>query len=488
MTLFPRLNTSFLRFLVITVLASCSFVSAQGTAASIKPQKKITAAERDELFKSVDQILQWVSRDTGLPIRSQIKRELSNRDEVQKYVEERMAEDEDTKRLERSELVLKKFGLLPRDFKLRSFMVALLRDEVAGFYDSKRKTVHLLDWIDSDSQKPVLAHELTHALQDQTIDLDQWLKDARAKAKQAADRETAETELDEMISAREALLEGQGMAVLVDYLLAPQGLSLKEYPQVAEGIKARMASGEGSAVLNSAPLLLRESLVFPYRDGLGFIQALLQDGGSKRAYGDALQKPPRNTRDILTPESYLKNQAMPEMKIPNLEEALGKSYQKYDVGGIGQFDIVLFNKQFSSNVDARELSSAWRGGFYYAAMTRAGARKPESGTGDLGVLYLSRWSSAGMAQRFADVYTSSFKIKYQSATQDEGKWRSEEGPMSVEVIGDRLLIMEGFDAETAARLRTAALRNEPDASKKVASGDLSLTAVAPVFALRLMMR
>ena len=75
--------------------------------------------------------------------------------------------DEDTQRLRRSELVLKKFGLLPRDFNLETFLVALLREEVAGYYDPKTKTVNLLDWVPIEEQEPVMAHELTHALQDQ---------------------------------------------------------------------------------------------------------------------------------------------------------------------------------------------------------------------------------------------------------------------------------------------------------------------------------
>ncbi len=506
---------SFLRQVVLPVLAilllGASVIGQEPKPASPptqNQQKIITAAERDELFKSVDEILRWVSKDTGLPIRHEIKRRLSTRDEVQKYVEERLAEDEDQKRLERSELVLKKFGLLPRDFKLRPFMITLLKDQVAGFYDSKRKTVHLLDWIESGSQKPVLAHELTHALQDQSVDLDRWVKDARERAKKAPDRETAETELDEMISARAAMLEGQGMAVLVDYILEPQGRSLKDSPLLAEAMKVSMTTSHGSTVLASAPLLLRESLVFPYRDGLGFVQALLESGGSKQAYADALQQPPRNTRDILSPESYLKQQAIPEMKIPALEKTLGKAYEKYDVGSIGQFDIVLFSKQFSTNMDAKELSSAWRGGFYYSALPSAAAKKPTLTTGDLAVLYLSRWSSPEMAQRFADVYARSFNIKYAAATQvageenpgkwdcdwdfenwDSGKWDSEEGPLTIEVIGDRLLVVEGFDPATAANLRAAAINPPPAAGEKTArTGNLSLKTVAPVLAVRLMLR
>ena len=64
--------------------------------------------------------------------------------------------------------MLKKFGLLDRDFHLQTVHRSrLLTEQVAGYYDNKTKTVNLLDWIEPDEQKPVLAHELTHALQDQ---------------------------------------------------------------------------------------------------------------------------------------------------------------------------------------------------------------------------------------------------------------------------------------------------------------------------------
>src|SRR4029453_15032217 len=84
--------------------------------------------------------------------------------------------DEDAKRLRRSKLVLKKFGLLPRDFDLQTFLVALLREQVAGYYDPQTKTVKLLDWIDPEQQKPVLVHEPPHALEDQSFGLEKYMK------------------------------------------------------------------------------------------------------------------------------------------------------------------------------------------------------------------------------------------------------------------------------------------------------------------------
>ncbi len=128
----------------------------------------------------MDEILEFASKDTGLPIKHPVKRKLASREEVKKYIEGRMKDDEDTKRLQRSEVVLKKFALVPDEFDLRSFLVDLLKEQVAGFYDSKKKIVFLLDWVEPDAQKPVLAHELTHALQDQNFDLEKWMKVERA--------------------------------------------------------------------------------------------------------------------------------------------------------------------------------------------------------------------------------------------------------------------------------------------------------------------
>src|SRR5689334_22725395 len=94
------------------------------------PERKISPEEAKALFASVDEIFKFASEDTGFVIKHPVKRELASRDVVQKYVESRLSDDEDAKRLERSEIVLKKFGLLPRDFDLHTFLVGLLREQV----------------------------------------------------------------------------------------------------------------------------------------------------------------------------------------------------------------------------------------------------------------------------------------------------------------------------------------------------------------------
>src|SRR5579864_7636018 len=167
------------------------------------------------------------------------------------------------------------------------------------------------------------------------------------------DEDNADGDIDEEISARTALLEGQGMAVLIDYMLNPMGHSMEDSPRVVEAMKAGMSSNEGSELLNSAPMLLRESLLFPYRDGLGFVQALLMQGGKRRAYGGALLQPPHDTHEILSPKSYLNHTKVPLLLLPNLKPALGNDYEQYDAGSVGQFDIVLLMKQFADDDAAK---------------------------------------------------------------------------------------------------------------------------------------
>src|SRR5205085_6585118 len=79
-------------------------------------ESKISPQEAEDLFRSVDEILKFASQNTTLPIRETVKKRLVNRDEVVAFIEKHMSEDEDAQRLKRSESVLKKFGLLPRDF------------------------------------------------------------------------------------------------------------------------------------------------------------------------------------------------------------------------------------------------------------------------------------------------------------------------------------------------------------------------------------
>ena len=167
-----------------------------------KPDQKISPAQAKELFASVDQILSFASKDSDLSIRHEVKRRMTNRDEVENYILSKMKDDKDAQRLESSEIGLKKFGLLDRDFHLKEFIVSLLTEQIAGYYDSKSKTVNMLDWIAPDEQKPVLAHELTHALQDQHVDLEKWSDQSKESVAKNVAEDNDHLRTDEADTAR----------------------------------------------------------------------------------------------------------------------------------------------------------------------------------------------------------------------------------------------------------------------------------------------
>src|SRR5204862_2920655 len=187
-----------------------------------------------------------------------------SRDEVYSYLTQHL-NDEDAQRLRRSELVLKKFGLLPRNFNLETFLVALLREEVAGYYDPKTKTVNLLDWVPIEEQEPVMAHELTHALQDQSFGLQKWMKKGEKDLGEIKKDPTPDDiENDEMDNAREAVIEGQAQAKMYQYAIAPTHHSIVDSPELVTAMEEETITGSPSTkVFNEAPIFMKESLTFP---------------------------------------------------------------------------------------------------------------------------------------------------------------------------------------------------------------------------------
>src|ERR1700727_1899969 len=200
-------------------------------------QTPMTKEQAKELFRSVDEILSFASSDTKLPIEHTVKRKLISRDEVNHYLREKFDEDEGAKRMERSEVVLKKFGLLDREFHLGTFLLSLLTEQIAGFYDNKTKTVNLLNWIKPEDKKPVLAHELTHALQDQKVGLTKWSSVSLNGPSHNVQEDNRHLQVDEADTARGAVSEGQAMAVFVDYTLRPPGKTLADSPEIADRMK-----------------------------------------------------------------------------------------------------------------------------------------------------------------------------------------------------------------------------------------------------------
>jgi hypothetical protein len=446
--------------------ASPTSPPAQSAAPEDK-EVKITPQEAEELFHSVDEILAFDSKQTGLPIKKQVKRRLTSRDEVVAYLTNHM-KDDDVKRLQRSELVLKKFGLLPREFDMQKLLVDLLREEVAGYYDPKTKTVNLLDWVPLEEQEPVLAHELTHALQDQTIGLDKWMKKGDKDLGEIKRDPTPEDiENDEIDDAREAVIEGQAQAMMFQYALAPTGRSIADSPDLVESMESETLTGTpGTKVFNDAPIFMKESLTFPYSYGMEFVVKLMANGGKEKAFAEVLANPPHTTRQIMQPETYLSGEKIEPMLLPEFKRDF-KGYIKFDIGAMGEFDVAVLIEQYVGKEMSKRLCQEWRGGYYYAARPKNDLKSP------LGLLYVSRWSNAEKAAEFAEIYARSLGQRYKQAeelrdssnasadrTQErkvellQGRhvWTTEEGAVVIEQHGDTVLVSESLDPVTTQTL------------------------------------
>ncbi|MDR3744887.1 MAG: hypothetical protein P4K80_02005 [Acidobacteriaceae bacterium] len=437
----------------------------------------LTKAQARELFQSVDEILAFVSKDTDLPIVHGVKRKMLTRDAVNKYLRGKFDEDAGAKRLQRSEIVLKKFGLLDRDFNLRPFMISLLTEQVAGFYDSKTKTVNLLDWIAPEEQKPVLAHELTHALQDQRVGLSKWSSVGSNAIARNAMEDNQHIQTDEADTARDAVAEGQAMVTFLDYSLRETGKTLQSAPELMERLKGSLSDTSGSPILERAPLLLQRSLLFPYSEGMCFEDAILVKNGKDAAFGAVLASPPNSSFEILHPEAYMAHTPVPVLRLPDIHPLIDAQYTPYDVGVMGEFDVQILTELFGGQEIAAALAPEWRGGIYYAAQRRSAVTAAEkASTASIALLYESKWRNEDSARSFLRVYAGELPRKYSGLarrTQDEADeseqvYSTSEGDVLLSIDGTGVFISEGFPLELARKLRDRVGKAQSDGPLEVA--------------------
>jgi hypothetical protein len=433
---------------------------------------KITPAEAKELFNSVDEILRFASKDTGLPIKKKVKRTIVSREQVEKYIGAKFKDDADRIRFERSELVQKKFGLLPRQFDLHSFLIKLLAEQVAGYYDEKTRTMNLLDWNAPEMQRPVMAHELTHALQDQSFNLGKMSKHEEDIEKKGLDDLDALIRNDEESTCRSAVLEGQAMIVLLDYVLAPQDQSVEKMPQVVEIMQASMDKSRDSPVFDSAPLLLQEQLSFPYRQGMKFIKDLLVAGGKKLAYNGVLERMPQTTREVMEPKEYLAGHVVPPLLLPDFS-FLKKDYEPYDAGAMGELDVNILLRVYADEKLANKLAPDWRGGSYYAAGRRNAKPPNKDSSAHIGLFYVSKWGSESAAQEFAKAYADALPKRYESlhrvsaSTAGLDQFTSADGPIFIQQTANAVVAVESFNEDVAKKLIEAGLKQAQDTPAQV---------------------
>jgi len=465
---------------------------ARDVRAKQRTEIQVTQEDAKEIFASVDEILDFASKETGFPKRSPVKRQLIGRKQLDAETARELSKEAKVEKLSQSELVLKKLGLLPPDFMLKSFLLKAAGQQVAGYYDPRDKTMYLLNWVPLEAQRPVMAHELTHALQDQNYDLAKRLRQPEPSSKVtpagAASMAVSGTDEDEHGIAQLAVLEGQAMVVLIDYVLRPTGVTLASSPAAQDFVSDKVEGYDLAVKFHDAPRVLKEGATFPYHEGLAFEVELLRRGGKSKAFAGPFVRVPTNTHQILHPDAYLAKAATPSVKIPDLRPILASGYELLDSGMMGELDVRIMAQEFGRENDLFSVAANWNGGGY-VAVKRIGIPNEKLTTSDVSLLYVSRWKTPKAARRFAEIYKTALTRRVtvsreqtidntdcgQSAPCNGPPWSSKlltnEGTDYLEILpNNTVMITQSFDEAVVSRLRALIL--DPAAAQLLSASNL----------------
>jgi len=271
------------------------------------------ATSRTDLLQQlVDSLQAPVERATGLTFKATPRVSIRSRQQVRAYLIRKLDEQLPPAKLHGLETTYRLFGLLPDTLGLRALLVDLYTEQVAGYYDPDSATLFAVADADPVQLRLVLAHEMIHALQGQYIPLDSILHD---------------TSNNDRLTAAQAVLEGQATLVSIE-VLAP-GQNVGANPEFWELYREQIRQQQSSMpVFAKAPLVVRESLIFPYLAGAEFMHwwetSPLRD---TVPYGPRM---PVSTEQILFPDRYLRGDVpVPLVLPPNSEviheDALGET-------------------------------------------------------------------------------------------------------------------------------------------------------------------
>ena len=370
-------------------------------------------------------LLKETSELRQLSILKEVKSGAQSRDDIQRMIVKNLDADTTPAEMHAAEVLLKAFGLAPKDFAYRAFLIKLLTEQVAGYYDPKAQQFYLADWIELEGQKPVMAHELTHALQDQHFNLKRFEKWPKGDS---------DAEL-----AAHALIEGDATLAMIHYMA--------KNPLIALAFMRTLGSQEAaSEQFKQAPRALRESLLFPYEEGSQWATQLYRRGGWE-IVSEAFSKLPQSTEQILHAEKYFAYEAPQKLTLPEFKTVLGRNWRRIDSDVNGEWGCYLILDEFLNNTAESKRATAGWGGDRFALY--------ETGRpGEIFVAQLTAWDTPGDAREFFDAYAKRTLKRYPEAKDTSigtrVNWKTATGQVVMELRGSRVAILEGVPAKMNA--------------------------------------
>ncbi len=382
----------------------------------------------NNLFQEVDEMTKSLSEITGWPVKRKVPAKIITKEEFRHQVESRMKGSSKDKGVRAEELTLKMFGFVPRDFDLAKETVDLVSEQAAAFYDYSKKRLFVLDSTsEGTEQRVALVHELAHALADQQHPLGKYLK------KGSPD--------DDASTAREAVMEGQATWLTWAYVSKRGGGK----PEVSAEMLEKLTDNSGAGgtdfpVFSKEPLYLRESLVFPYDEGMKFQDAVYHQLGRK-SFDEVFYRPPRSTQQILHPKTYIADEKPVDVDPPPLDKSIQKQFRALNDGVVGEFDHSMLLRQFVGDKEGRAAARSWRGGAF-RLFEHKGDKYPV-------LTYASEWTSPDAARHFFTLYQRVMKGKWKEMkvtekTADHVYGTGDSGKFELRVSGTSVTSIEGL--------------------------------------------
>jgi hypothetical protein len=426
--------------LVIGVVASTGQnVSPPGPAATKPTTPPVVTGPNPEFLKAADEVLEQMSVILHLPIKEQLKKSLRSKQEIRAYLIQSDKEDKSDAQRYADDKSLEAFGLIPKNFPIDSFMLDVLTDQVAGLYDPKAKEFYIADWIPAEEQRDIMSHELTHALEDQSFDVDPWIKAARPN--------------DDAELARTSVSEGTALAAMLDYSLREEHIGIRDIGDVTALIRpGAVAEMDKDSNLAKAPIVIRDGLLFPYLAGTSFSQQFLKAHTGWADLHLLFEHPPVSTQQILHPDLYLKNVEPAKVTLPKWKGLVPDDWKLLEENVMGEFGVEEVLKQYLDPSRAAQLAPAWTGDRY--------ALFEDAKTKEVRLVFLLALDNQEDSARFFGQYSEALEMKYPSRTRlfrrpNFFQFQSDAGGVYLRCLAMQCITVEGAKRETFEAINRA---------------------------------